>query len=228
MNVEPAELVAMLSKVKSGTIQDGLDELGLFHQSLPPTYRMMSPPKQREGFVGPARTLLFYMLEEPKVGPFERSVKFWKFLEQYIKPGDVVVAGFEAEIPNCELVGGMLGTLYEQQGAAGWIGTYVRDLHELHALNMGFIGMGCHPAIARGRIMLRSSEAPVTHGGVQISTGDYIVADSDGAVVIPARDGTLEKMYAFVADYVPKEHAAKHDMDAGVLMSDVIDRHRIL
>ena len=225
--VEQQDLVAMLSRVKSGTIQDGLDELGLFRQSLSPQFRMVSPPKQREGFVGPAKTLLFYTLDEPKLPPFERSVKFWKFLEQHIQRGDVVVIGFEGAVPECELVGGMLGTLYDRQGAAGWVGTYVRDIHELAALNMGFIAMGTHPAIARGRIGFRGHDAPVTLGGVQIATGDYVAADSDGAVVIPANE--LQRMYAYVADYVEKEAAAQRDMAAGTMpMSDIIDRHRIL
>lgn len=228
MAIEQADMVAMLSRVKSGTIQDGLDELGHWHQSLPPAFRMVSPPSGREGFVGPARTLLYYKLEEPKHSEFERSVKFWRFLEGYVQPGDVVIAGFEGAIPDCELVGGMLGTLYARAGAAGWIGPYVRDLHELHALDMGFIAMGCHPAIGRGRIMLRSPDAPVTVGGVLITPGDYIVADEDGAVVVPLRDGIAEKIYAFVADYVVKEKAALADMAAGVKMSDVIDRYRIL
>lgn len=228
MAIDKAEMVAMLSRVKSGTIQDGLDELGQFHQSLSPAFRMVSRPKTREGFVGTAKALLFYKLDEPRVPDFERSIKFWRFLEGHIQPGDVVVAGFEGEIPACELVGGMLGTLYERQGAAGWMGTYVRDLHELDELNMGFIAMGTHPAIARGRIMLRSHEAPVTLGGVEVHTGDYICADSDGAVVVPLRDGIAEKMHAYVADYVVKEKAAVADMAAGVKMSDVIDRHRIL
>lgn len=228
MAIDNAEMVAMLSRVKSGTIQDGLDELGQFHQSLPPAFRMVSPPKGREGFVGPAKALLFYELDEPRVPDFERSVKFWRFLESHIQPGDVVCVGFEGAVPECELVGGMLGTLYDRQGAAGWLGTYVRDVHELDALGMGFIAMGTHPAIARGRIMLRSHEAPVPLGGVTITTGDYICADSDGAVVVPLRDGIAEQLYAYVADYVVKEKAAVADMAAGMKMSDVIDRHRIL
>jgi 4-hydroxy-4-methyl-2-oxoglutarate aldolase len=131
-------------------------------------------------------------------------------------------------VPACELVGGMLGTLYQRQGAAGWMGTYVRDLHELDQLDMGFIAMGAHPAIARGRIGLRSWEAPVTLGGVTIATGDFVAADSDGAVVIPNRDELPERLCTAIEEFIVKEHAAVADMAAGVKMSDVIDRHRIL
>jgi regulator of RNase E activity RraA len=222
------DLIELLKQVKSGTVQDGLDTLDLFDQSLSPAFRMVSPPKGREGFAGLAKCLLMYKLDKCALPPFENSVKFWKFLEGFVKPGDVVTVAFEGEIPNCELVGGMLGALYDRAGAVGWLGTYVRDVHELATLNMGFIAMGTHPAIARGRIGLRSKEAPVTLGGVTIKTGDYVAADSDGAVVIPDRDGIPEKMYEFIKDFIVKEHAAQADMAAGMPMSDVIDKHRIL
>lgn len=224
------DMVAMFGRVKTGTLQDGLDMLGLFDQSLSPAFRMVSPPKGGTGFIGIAKLLRYYKLDTPIVNPpFERSVKFWKYLESYIEPGDVVVAGFDGEIPNCELTGGMLGTLYARRGAVGWVGTYVRDLGELDEIAVGFVAMGCHPAIARGRVGLKQSDDPLVLGGVTIHAGDYVAGDSDGAVVIPGRDGIPEKMYAFVEDYVEREHKAQDDIKAGKLaMSDIIDKYRIL
>jgi regulator of RNase E activity RraA len=222
------EVVAILRRVRTGTLQDGLDTLGLFHQSLAPEYRMVSPPRSASGFVGPAKVLVLYALDEPVVPPFENSVKLWRFFEGHIHSGDVIATGYDGPIAACELVGGMLATLFERQGAVGWLGSYVRDLCELAELEMGFVAMGAHPAIARGRVGLRSKEAPATIGGVEVASSDYVAADADGTVIVPARDDIVDGLCEFVEDYVERERAAHRDMEAGVPMSEVIDRHRIL
>jgi 4-hydroxy-4-methyl-2-oxoglutarate aldolase len=60
---------------------------------------------------------------------------------------------------------------------------------------------------------VQSINEPVTCGGVEVQPGDYIVADGDGVIVIPAAE--VEQTLAAAEDLEAKEARAREGIKAG-------------
>jgi RraA family protein len=100
------------------------------------------------------------------------------------RPGDVIVVDAGGSIKNAVL-GDLVSTKARHRGIAGFVvDGYVRDLSAIRAL--GF------PVYARGENMIgplhrgpAEINFPVCCGGIVVSPGDIVVADSGGVVVVP-------------------------------------------
>lgn len=70
---------------------------------------------------------------------------------------------------------------------------YIRDRAALAAMEMSFFARGLYP-LAHRKPGAGRPGAPIVIGGVTIHSGDWIVADDDGIIVIPPEDldGVLE------------------------------------
>ncbi|CAN5521499.1 hypothetical protein BH23BAC4_BH23BAC4_12340 [soil metagenome] len=62
----------------------------------------------------------------------------------------------------------------------------VRDTEEIEALGLPVFARSITPATGVGRQTSISRSVPVLCGGVLVHPGDYIVADRDGVVRVPA------------------------------------------
>jgi 4-hydroxy-4-methyl-2-oxoglutarate aldolase len=99
-------------------------------------------------------------------------------------PGDVLVV--DAHALACGYWGEVLGVAARARGVAGLvIDGGVRDVERLAAI--GF------PAFSRFVTVRRTAKAvggeiggPIVVGGRPVSTGDMVVADADGVIVLPA------------------------------------------
>jgi len=102
-----------------------------------------------------------------------------------LSPGDImVIAG--AESSSIALLGDMLGTQAKARGVAGvLLDGPVRDVKALCALDLPVWARSIRP---RGPVkkVFGSVGEDVTITGVCIRSGDWIVLDADGAVVVPA------------------------------------------
>jgi RraA family protein len=100
------------------------------------------------------------------------------------KPGDVVVVDAGGSIMNAVL-GDTISMKAKHRGIAGFvIDGYVRDLDAIRELD--------YPVYARGETLIGPLHRgpgeinyPVCCGGVVVSPGDIIVADTGGVVVVP-------------------------------------------
>jgi len=105
-------------------------------------------------------------------------------LEQ-AKPGDVLC--MTAPGPFAYL-GDLLASDIANRGlAAVVVDGLVRDKDTLASLAVSIHARGVTPAARRGREP-GAPMVPITIGGVRVSPGDWIVADSDGVVVIAPAD----------------------------------------
>lgn len=88
---------------------------------------------------------------------------------------------------NCALVGGNLGKLAEDNG---WSGVVVhggvRDRAELAQCKTGIKALGHTPRKSQKR-GIGNANIPVKFAGITFLPGDYLYADLDGIVVLPAR-----------------------------------------
>jgi 4-hydroxy-4-methyl-2-oxoglutarate aldolase len=99
-------------------------------------------------------------------------------------PGDVIVV--ESGDLDHALAGGNVCALAQRRGIAGFVlDGVIRDLAEVREI--GF------PVFARGIIPIPGTKAevvplnlPIRCGGIGVATGDVVVADEEGVVVVPA------------------------------------------
>ena len=100
------------------------------------------------------------------------------------KPGDVLVAatGFYA---GAAVTGDLLLGVARNRGVAGFVTDgLVRDLADLEELNLPVYAMGVSPN-SPGKSGPGSVGLPIVCGGRAVSSGDVIIGDRDGVVVVP-------------------------------------------
>lgn len=134
-------------------------------------------------------------------------------------PGSVIVCDGGGTCRS-GLLGELMAADAVARGLAGAvIGGTVRDLGDLDRTGFPVLAAGTAPAQA-SKAAVVSVGGPVLVGGVLVRPGDQIVADRDGAVVVPAADwpGVL----AAVADLSSREENIRQRLAAGERLAGII------
>jgi len=98
--------------------------------------------------------------------------------------GSVIVA----DAVDCEfaIAGGNVCAVAQKRGIAGFIiDGVIRDLGEIREARFPVFARGVVPVPGK-KNFISPLNKPIRCGGAHVSGGDYIVADEDGVVVIPA------------------------------------------
>jgi regulator of RNase E activity RraA len=133
-------------------------------------------------------------------------------------PGTVLVCD-GAGTARCALFGGLMATDAMNRGLAGLIvGGPIRDIADFDELDFPVWCTGTAPGQA-AKAAVVSVAAPVTVGGVLVSTGDQIVADRDGIAVVPA--GSWDTIRAEVAALTEREARTRARLAAGERLADI-------
>ena len=118
-------------------------------------------------------------------------------------PGSVLVYVMQDGL-EIAAMGNLMGTTAKVRGLAGAvIDGAVRDISELRRLEFPVWSRRVSPATSVGRMISVDKQIPVKCGEIMVNPGDYIVADADGVVVVPA--AAAEKVIAFLKLYDDKE-----------------------
>ena len=100
------------------------------------------------------------------------------------RPGDVLVASTGGHV-GAAVTGDLLIGVARNRGAAGFVTDgLVRDLDDLEAIGLPVYAMGVTPNSPQRRGP-GSVGLPIVCGGVSIASGDVVVGDRDGVVVVP-------------------------------------------
>ncbi len=115
----------------------------------------------------------------------ERSTALWAVLDA-IEPNDVLVVQAGGTLQT-GVVGEMLGRHLKNRGGLGVVADGgIRDMRPLQDLGLPIWSLGSTPHYAsQGEVFPWGFHVPVAVGGVLVLPGDLIVADDDGAVVVP-------------------------------------------
>jgi regulator of RNase E activity RraA len=181
-----AALLEQLSHVSAATACATLHRMGIRR-----TF-MDGPRPLRTGqrTVGPALTLQF-MPQREDVGSGgeqeygERHTALWHVLDQ-VEVGDVlVIQAFGASHTGC--LGEMLVRHFHNQGGAGIVvDGRIRDTSKVAAMDLPVWCTGSTPHYAtQSELFPWGYRVPVACAGVLVLPMDIIIADDDGAVVVP-------------------------------------------
>jgi regulator of RNase E activity RraA len=113
------------------------------------------------------------------------------------------------------------------RGARGTlIDGYCRDARTIAALGYPVWSRGMLPLDCKGRTAVTAWRQPAVVGGLPVRPGDLVVADDDGAVVVPAEltEQTISRALAKAS----KEHALRDALEAGSTLRAAYDRFGVL
>jgi len=187
MNSEVQELVVRLARLTVADVADQFDKIGL----IPPVLdRQLRPLGQMQKFAGPA-----FCVEGRKLNtsgwlamPTGRD-SLYDSLDTRVPPGAVMLfatGGYD----DAAVFGGGTGLALRRRGVAGVIvDGAVRDTEEIAQCGLPLLARAVSAIRFVGRFAITSVDEPIglrgMAGGVPAVTGDMVLADHDGAIVIP-------------------------------------------
>jgi regulator of RNase E activity RraA len=181
----PRELIEQLRHVSSATATGALYRLGFRDSHL----RGLTAWTPGAHVVGPALTLQFmpkredvYTLEE--YGDPERQLH--RHVLYVAQPGDVVVVDARGHLGS-GVFGEMMLTYFKAKGGLGVVvDGCIRDYPRVKQLGLGLWLRGVTPNFhTQTDIFPFAVNVPIACGERLIFPGDIIIADDDGAVVVP-------------------------------------------
>ena len=173
-----SDLTARLAQCYSGAVFDALRERGISDTVLPRDIRPLDPGKV---MAGPAYTVA----GSPKSVSEDDSLLAWTGLLSAAPSGHVVVCAGNED--DRSLMGELSAETLHARGVAGFVTDGgCRDSGFIIELGFPVFSRFYTPRDIVGAWTPDSFGEPVDLGGVTVATGDYVIGDIDGIVVIPA------------------------------------------
>ncbi|MFP6759920.1 MAG: RraA family protein [Alphaproteobacteria bacterium] len=172
------DLSARLERLYTGIVYDTLSEIGLAGQALPPAIQALAP-----GPVLAGRVWTLSGVRTPSISRDESLLKWTEFLSA--APADHVVI-CQPNDNNIALMGELSAETLKFRGVKGYIADGgCRDIDFILKLGLPVYCKFATPADIAGRWRVDEMGTTVRIGGIDIATGDYVIADRDGAVIVP-------------------------------------------
>ncbi|WP_327699778.1 RraA family protein [Streptomyces sp. NBC_00459] len=157
----------------TASVSDALDSLGL-----PGSLHGIGALRQGQRTVGPVFTVTYEPVDDTggTVGDFLDDV-----------PVGAVILIDNAGRTDCTVWGGIMSGTAHDRGVAGTVinGT-CRDVAVATAVGYPIWSVSRFMRTGKDRVRVAAVQKPVTIDGVLVHPGDILVADDDGAVVVPA------------------------------------------
>ena len=215
-----AALAERASRLYTGAITDVLDELGERGRTLPPN---LLPLREGMRLAGPA-----FPVEGVPAVQLDRDASIRGILTMFgeVPAHHVVVYQTHDEACTAAHLGELSAVSLRARGCAGAvIDGGCRDIDHILAEEFPVFCRYRTPADAVPRWRIERWNAPVTIGAVRVEPGDYLVADRDGIVVIPAalRDEVIGRAEELVAT----ENEIRKAVRDGVAPLEAYDRYGV-
>jgi regulator of RNase E activity RraA len=180
-----------LGRCYTGVVHDVMRGMGLSEFTFPPELRPLFPDRT---LAGPVFTIA------GRTGRFDphETLLEWTGLLSRAKPGHIWVSQ-----PNDRVVahmGELSAETLKNKGVLGcFVDGYVRDVNFLIEMGFETWSRGFTPRDIVGHWLPAGFDLDIRIGDVVVAAGDYLVADRDGAIRVPA---------AMVQDVVARAEAA--------------------
>jgi regulator of RNase E activity RraA len=202
-NRPPASLVASFQGVPTGNVCDAMDRMGAMDYRIKP----LAPDSI---VAGPALTV--------RTRPGD-NLMVWKAID-VAQPGDVLVIA-TYEYLTASTFGERVVAAAKAKGVAGIVSDGMcRDASGIRATGLPTFVIGTVPS-SPGKDGPGEIGGPVSCGGIVVHSGDLIVGDEDGVVVVPMLDApaVAERLKAV---YEKEAHMVA-DLAAGRLVPEWVD-----
>ncbi|HST40947.1 MAG TPA: RraA family protein [Conexibacter sp.] len=211
---------ALAGRLYSAVVSDILDTLGHPDQVVRAGLRPATSGDWT--LVGRVRTARADAVSERPERPYAELLG----LIDTLQTGDVLMIDAGGR-DSSGIFGGLLATAVKAAGGRGAIiDGDTRDLRELERLAFPTLARGGCPADSLGRDEVVETDGPIECGGVRIESGDLVVADSDGIVVVPR---ALEQQVVELAlEKVAGEDVVRRELANGMPASVAFERYGIL
>jgi len=211
-----AATAARFGAIYTAAVTDILDRRGLVAQTLPPELAPLSPEML---LAGPA-----YPIEgRPHAGhDYDTSIRKILGMLGAVPPGHVSV--YQTNDRESSHLGELSVTSLRTRGCAGAV-------LDGGCRDVGFIVRDGFPVFARFTTpqdsvprwdLVAHGDVTIEIGGVRIALGDWVVADRDGIVVIPA--AIVEEVLAEAEQKASVENRIRDAVREGMLPLDAYDR----
>jgi regulator of RNase E activity RraA len=202
-----ADLAERFRAVYTAAVADVLDDLGRLHQTLPPAIAPLRPGMR---VAGPA-----FAVEGRAVAVHDHEASLRRILELLgsIPPRHVAVyaTGDDASAQFGELSAVSLVS----RGCAGVVldgGTRDVDLIVESGLPVFCRYATPQDSVPRWEVVAWGHEVEI--GGVRVATGDFVVGDADGVVIVPA--ALVDEVLATAEEIVGTENRVREAVRGGV------------
>jgi regulator of RNase E activity RraA len=198
-----AELITPFREAPAGNVCDAMDRLGAMDYRIKPL-----DPTSRVS--GPALTV--------RTRPGD-NLMVWKAID-IAQPGDVLVIATYGHA-TVSTFGENVVKAAKTKGLAGIVcDGMCRDATGIRATGLPTFALGCVPS-SPGKDGPGEIGGPVSCGGIAVQSGDLIVGDEDGVVVVPL--GDLAAVGERLAAIAAKEAKSAADLAAGMTLPTWVD-----
>jgi len=136
-----------------------------------------------------------------------------------VEPGQILVINGHGD-PSGAMWGGLMSLEAIQRGVAGVVvDGAVRDVDTIRELGLPVFARHVTPCVGSNRTV-GSTGNPIVCGGVIVRTGDLIIADDDGVVVVP--EERMEEVLQRIAAIVEKEKGIAEKVRSGAHIADLL------
>jgi regulator of RNase E activity RraA len=203
----------------SAVLADVLDALGHRTSALPPSIRPLRPGWR---LFGRAATLSAVPVACEPAQPYAVELECIDAL----RPGDVLVATMNGDRSSA-LWGELLSTAARAHGAVGVVlDGLTRDAEKILAMDFPVFAAGYSPLDSKGRLDGISHGQPIRIGDGVVHPGDWIFADLDGVVAVPAR--LAEQAFPRALEKVRGENRVREELARGRSVRAVFAEYGIL
>jgi 4-hydroxy-4-methyl-2-oxoglutarate aldolase len=208
-----------VTKLRGALVSDALDSLGLRAQSLRAGIVPLTPGT---AVAGPAFPLEVTVVDAPPEVPYRGLLRALDAV-----PRDAVVVASAMGREDVAIWGELLSSICIARAAAGVVcDGNIRDVGELRGLGFPIFARGTIPTDINGRLEVTGPAESITAAGVLVTTGDLVVADDDGVVVVPA--AVAEETVARALNKASGESEFRDAIEAGLSATEAFAKFGVL
>jgi regulator of RNase E activity RraA len=208
------DLVARLGRLDACAVSDALDKLGL--TGVVTGIQRLTTDRRISGRVVTVK------LEKDDGRP-AASRHLGTTAIEAAQAGDVIVLEQRSGI-DAACWGGNLSLAAQLRGVGGVvIDGPARDADEARGYGFTVFARSATSRTARGRIVETGTNVPIAVGEVQVSPGDYVVADGSAVVFVAARD--IERVLDAAEAIADRERQMVADLKKGMPATEVMGKN---
>jgi len=174
------QLKARIPDLRAALVSDAMDSIGIHGQCLP---RQIGPIQHGQHVVGYAFPVTVAAVTETPAVPYVGLLNALDALRE----GDVFIASGLSDNLDVAIWGELISEASKSRGAVGAVcNGYGRDTRLVRESGFPAFTRGSVPYDSNGRSEVIAHGQPITIESVTIHSGDLVVGDDDGVVIVPS------------------------------------------